>query len=230
MSFDPSARLLRFRLSPEEAVAIDAQGHRIVAYAEGTGLVRRFGFPPGSQFFADGVLVEADPVRFVRELRVIAESGEVDGEVALGAGTAEEVPTVLVDAFDFSLADERARRALTVQNLAAPYELEGEGFIEHLGPASWEVRLPAGTLGLRLTKRFDRFFANQRARVRVDGVEVGVWLEPGGDRARRKGEGCFGFRFHAAEETTVRLEIDPPAGAPLWSVGKVTVAAFLALG
>lgn len=229
MSFDPSARVLRFDLGSDEAVGCDRQGRRVVAYAEGVGAVRRTGFPTCSEFYADGVLVSGDPILFRRELKVLAASGAVSGEVRLGEEEGSDFAAVELDRFDFSDERERARRGVRVQNLAARYEVEGESFIEHLGPAQWDVTLPPDTLGVRLNKRFDRFFANQRARVSVDGSVVGIWLEPGGDRVRRRANGSFGFSLARPEGGVVRLEIDPPAGGSLWSVGEVTVAAFTAI-
>jgi hypothetical protein len=98
--------------------------------------------------------------------------------------------------------------------------------MSHLNAASWRVLTPPGCSGVMIRKLYDTFHGRQRARVLVDGNFQGWWWEPYQDRAHRWRWASFGFDFEpSAEEAVHTLTIDPPAGAPLWSVGTLEVLA-----
>ncbi|MFQ3668566.1 MAG: hypothetical protein SNJ74_01980 [Fimbriimonadaceae bacterium] len=146
-----------------------------------------------------------------------------------GAGPA----CVRIDSFRIDDVAARKARGLKVQNLSdvgwleAPDEfgeLRVGPVASHLNTMSWLVEVPAGAVGLRLRKRYDRFHGRQRARVLVDGRPVGWWYEPVQDRRRRWAAADFGFPIESGREArSVRLAVDPPAGVPLWSVGEIEV-------
>jgi hypothetical protein len=154
-----------------------------------------------------------------------------------GAGSVRivAVPAVearLLDAFDVD--DEAALRSREwrVQNISKVSELascfpdgtERVGPVaSHLNAASWRCPIPEGCLGLRLRRYYDRFHGRQRARVLVDGQVVGWWYDPAQDRSARWAISEFGIPSEFLTDGSVEITIDPPAGAPLWSVGRIEI-------
>lgn len=144
---------------------------------------------------------------------------------------------VEVDRWQIDTAALQAERQFSSQNLSATSVLRsafssGEVFegtvASHLNAVSWTVHLPAGAQGLRLRKTYDRFHGRQRARVLIDGRFAGWWYEPEEDREQRWGEAEFGVAAGLVEgKSVVRMTIDPPAGAPLWSVSEMKVFAVI---
>jgi len=140
----------------------------------------------------------------------------------------------------FSIDDTLALKArgwrvqnISKVNLLASRFIDGDSHsgsvASHLNVAAWRVSLPEANDGLLLRKTYDRFHGRQRARVHVDGRFVGWWYEPGQDRLARWAVSDFGI---PAEFTTgksqIEIAIDPPAGAPLWSVGEISIWALRA--
>lgn len=147
----------------------------------------------------------------------------------------------LVDLPSFDVTDPEARKARgwSVQNVSDVFELrslDADGVqrtarhLSHLNQASWKVELPAGAVGLRVGRLYDRFHGRQRARVLVDGDAVGCWYDAGQDRVRRWGRSTFGVALGGGAERTIELAIDPPAGAPLWDVARYEFAALVVRG
>ncbi|MBX3096610.1 MAG: hypothetical protein KF812_07090 [Fimbriimonadaceae bacterium] len=89
----------------------------------------------------------------------------------------------------------------------------------HLNECAFDVCLPRGHSGIIIERLADHFHGRQRARVLIDGHPVGWWSEPTQDRERRWRWGRFGIGSEVLPvEGTIRIAIDPPAGAPLWSI------------
>jgi hypothetical protein len=138
-----------------------------------------------------------------------------------------------IDAFD--VTDEQAcrDRGWKVQNASKLFQLSsrfpdgtphGAELLSHLNSASWRVPLPKECLGLIVRKLYDAFHGRQRARVLVDGRFAGWWYEPLEDRASRWRWARFGIDAALLQgRSEVTITIDPPAGAPLWSVARIEV-------
>ena len=144
---------------------------------------------------------------------------------------------ILVDRFSVDEPDTLKARGWRVQNASVVSRLESafpdgtshDGpVISHLNAASWRLTVPAGCSGVLIRKLYDVFHGRQRARVLLDGKFQGWWWEPVQNRKERWRWASFGIKFNptrAAGEHVIT--IDPPAGAPLWSVGQVEVWGLL---
>ncbi len=150
---------------------------------------------------------------------------------------AEPMRCETMDAFTIDDVAALTARKFVVQNMSKVLSLEssypnGEpltsAVASHLNAASWDCPVPSGCRGLLIRKRYDRFHGRQRARVLIDGEAVGWWYEPEEDRVRRWGVAEYGIPAEFVEgKSQVRITIDPPAGAPLWSVSAVKVRALV---
>lgn len=149
-------------------------------------------------------------------------------------------PTTRCDLVDhFSIADEEAlvKRSWKVQNISAIVPLDSTDDLgnvirkpvaSHLNRASWRVAIPPDNKGLILHRLYDRFHGRQRARVHVDGQCIGWWYEASQDRIQRWGIADFGIPAeHTRGKADIEIAIDPPGGAPLWSVGEYSLFALL---
>jgi len=138
----------------------------------------------------------------------------------------------------FTIDDEPGLKArhFAVQNISkvsmlSSFYANGEplnsAVASHLNAASWDCPVTEGCKGLLIRKRYDRFHGRQRARVLIDGEAVGWWYEPEQDRLRRWGVAEYGIPAEFVEgKSAVRITIDPPAGAPLWSVSAIRIRAL----
>ncbi len=147
---------------------------------------------------------------------------------------------VRVESVDiFTIDDEAALKArkFAVQNISkvsmlSSFYANGEALnsavASHLNAASWDCPVPPGCRGLLIRKRYDLFHGRQRARVLIDGEAVGWWYEPEQNREKRWGVAEYGIPAEFVEgKSKVRITIDPPAGAPLWSVSAIRVRALI---
>lgn len=151
--------------------------------------------------------------------------------------TAQREKVRIIDQFRISDLNALREREWAVQNMSRLFELtsefaDGDPFegvhASHLNAASWNMTIPKEAIGLILRKLYDRFHGRQRARVLLDGRAVGTWYCPLQDRTRRWAWSRFGFALdRVADSPTVRLTVDPPAGAPLWDVSEIQVLAIL---
>jgi len=120
----------------------------------------------------------------------------------------------------------RSEHALVAQNESEVFELEGKTHRSHLNRMAFDISIDPQNVGVVLRRTYDRFHGRQRARVLVDGVPIGYWYAPIEDRKNRWAEDEFfipiGF---TAGKSKVRIEIDPPAGTPLWDVSEYLVFA-----
>jgi hypothetical protein len=99
----------------------------------------------------------------------------------------------------------------------------------HLGPMQIELVLPESCAGIRLERRYDTFHGRQRCRVLLDGFPVGFWNDSIENRTNRLYSSWFAFDLEPkARQAHVVLELEPPAGAPLWSIVDLKVKALLA--
>lgn len=129
-----------------------------------------------------------------------------------------------------SAEDQRARQ-FQVQNVSRPELLESllsdgtpytaEVFC-HLNAARWQVTFPAATRGFVIERLYDAFHGRQRARVLLNDDPLGMWYSPEQNRQNRWRWDRFGWDFEAAtaQDAEFEIAIDPPAGAPLWSVSR----------
>lgn len=120
-----------------------------------------------------------------------------------------------------------------VQNMSTVFPLDSsfedgtrnQGHVaSHLNAAELDVKLDPDNYGVVLQKVFDQFHGRQRARVFVDGEFIGWWYEPRENRRARWSISRFGVpQTHTKGKSSLRLRIEPPAGVPLWSVGRLDV-------
>jgi hypothetical protein len=92
----------------------------------------------------------------------------------------------------------------------------------HLNEMRIELSGLAGPCGVRIERTYDAFHGRQRARVRLNGCEVGAWYTPFEDRANRLRRDAFGF-FVAEGAEVIEIGIDPSPGYPLWSVAELRI-------
>lgn len=128
-------------------------------------------------------------------------------------------------------AESRAIHSLTCQNESEAFELAStfEGchyqveykakHICHLNAMEFTARINPANKGVFLRRSYDQFHGRQRARVLVDGEYAGTWYTAEENRHSRWAE----RDFFIPEKLTIgkdeiKIEIDPPAGSPLWSV------------
>lgn len=132
----------------------------------------------------------------------------------------------LGDASSLEAADWRVQNLSAIETLQSTFPnldpFKGS-VASHLNGASFVVDVPGESIGLLVERRYDRFHGRQRARVLVDGAFAGWWYAPREDRRRRWAMDRFGIPAHLCRAGRVRLSIDPPAGAPLWSVSGLCV-------
>lgn len=138
-----------------------------------------------------------------------------------------------IDAFDVADADALRRRRWKVQNMSrlnvlasafADGTTREAAVASHLNAASWRVAVPSGCRGLILRKFYDRFHGRQRVRVFLDDAFAGWWYEAGENRRLRWAVSDFGVPGQLVEgKAEVTVTLDPPAGAALWSVGRMEV-------
>lgn len=143
----------------------------------------------------------------------------------------------LIDTFSIAEEDGLKARGWKVQNISAITRLssfDGAGqplersVASHLNRASWTAKIPPGNRGLIIRKLYDRFHGRQHARVLIDGEMAGWWYEPGQDRERRWGYSRIGVPAEFTRgKGQVEIAIDPPGGAPLWSIARYDLFALL---
>lgn len=117
---------------------------------------------------------------------------------------------------------------LTVQNLSKPEELaaswpngESETRIMacHLNEMRWTITVDHPVIGLLLFRTYDAFHGLSQVRVFINDQQIGRWFCPEQDRTHRWRQSAFGMEFETSlEPGDLAVTIDPPAGAPLWSV------------
>jgi hypothetical protein len=99
--------------------------------------------------------------------------------------------------------------------------------LSHMNALSFFVEVPAGAVGLRIERTYDRFHGRQRARLLVDEEFCGWWYDPGEDRHARWARSSCGAELTPAEtDRVVRITIDPPAGVALWTWAELAVFAL----
>lgn len=117
---------------------------------------------------------------------------------------------------------------LWVQNLSKPEELSASwpnGLQEtrimacHLNEMRWTISSDLPITGIVLFRIYDAFHGLSQARVFVNERLVGRWFCPIQDRVNRWRHSSFGVEFaEPLDPGETTITIDPPAGAPLWSV------------
>lgn len=130
----------------------------------------------------------------------------------------------------WEMADIEALKAngLWVQNLSKPESLtafwpngdeETRIMACHLNEMRWTIPSERPVTGMVLYRTHDAFHGLSQARVFVNVDFVGRWLCPEQDRKNRWRQSCFGIEFdNPLDAGSITITIDPPAGAPLWSV------------
>ena len=228
----PAAFRRAFEYASTDCLYRDHLGRRIVGDFEGTGVVT----------VAENVQIESDgrgsSPRFDQYVLAIADDGvETKFEVQ------SELPDLnlevrQIQSWGIEDAAELARIGFVVQNMSKLRVLASNfadgsprlaSVASHLNAASWTVPISPIAVGLRLRKVYDRFHGRQRARVLIDGQFATWWYEPEENRSARWAISEIGFTIEPGRDS-VTVTIDPPAGAPLWSVSEMTVMEYLLLG
>lgn len=92
-------------------------------------------------------------------------------------------------------------------------------------PVSFTVAVAAGNTGVLLYRTSDQNVSFQQAEVRVDGTDVGTWLEPLGNTDHRWLDDEFALPAAATSgKTSITVTITPTIGSPGW-----TAASYRAL-
>ncbi|MEU4477920.1 glycoside hydrolase family 172 protein [Micromonospora sp. NPDC023966] len=92
---------------------------------------------------------------------------------------------------------------------------------ETCAQVSFDLRLDPGNAGVRLRRTSDQQRSYQAARVRVDGTDVGVWLQPLGNSSKRWLEDSFELpRGVTAGKRGIHVELVPVAGGPAWHAAR----------
>jgi hypothetical protein len=87
----------------------------------------------------------------------------------------------------------------------------------------FDLRIDHGNAGVRLRRMSDQQAAYQAARVRVDGVDVGVWRQPLGNSAVRWLDDSFELPPGiTAGKRQIHVELVPVAGGPAWHAARYT--------
>lgn len=91
--------------------------------------------------------------------------------------------------------------------------------LDHTGIAAFDVHLVVPNSGCFLRRWYDQTNGRQRARVRVDGAEIGTWYTADANTTHRWAERDYFIpaKFIGAK-ATAHVEIDPDSGSPPWSV------------
>lgn len=126
--------------------------------------------------------------------------------------------------------EELRANGLTVQNLSKPEELTAtwsNGTVEtrtmacHLNEMRWSIHSDRPVKGFVLFRTYDAFHGLSQARVFVDDRLAGRWFCGEQDRVNRWRIATFGVEFPGPIPAGgFTVAIDPPAGAPLWSVSE----------
>lgn len=105
--------------------------------------------------------------------------------------------------------------------------LQTGAFFSHLGKASFLIDTPACCKGLVMRRTFDAFHGLQRSRLLVNGQMTGWWHQTFQDREQRWGvDDCLLRLQPGFSGGMTRVEFEPPAGAPLFSFGRLEVWAL----
>ncbi len=157
-----------------------------------------------------------------------------------GTGSAQIVSSPvacsLLDAFEIADSTSLKERRFSVQNMSKLVSLDScfrdgtqrvASVASHLNRASWFLELPPDSQGLLLRRIYDRFHGRQRARVFIDGENLGYWYEPEQDRECRWHVSDFGVPASVVQGKNVaEISIDPPPGTPLWSISRMEAYAL----
>ncbi len=234
------------RCDLEESVVLEKGRHLVISHRDHPGCelsFRSFEPPTGesvsisTQFFGSGWLTggEAEldgskqrskgspefPIPFFEECR---------------PAQPDEPPQILVGrersrttgGWEMANIEALRKEGLTVQNLSKPEELtatwqNGEQQTRviacHLNEMRWTIISDRPVTGLLLIRTYDAFHGLSQARVFVNDQQVGRWFCGEQDRTNRWRQSTFGVEFESPlEPGELAVTIDPPAGAPLWSV------------
>jgi hypothetical protein len=190
-----------------------------------------------------GVLISnCDANLFLDGSRTLTSKRSVSGMVFLD-GFRSDVPldysplpflTKLSDVLDVCDDASREAHSLTVQNESARLALDSafggneaselSCHVMHLNRMCFELRAAPKAVAMLIRRTYDRFHGRQRARVLADGKTVGWWYAPWENRDHRWAHDFFILPDPC--ESTV-IEIDPVAGAPLWSVSRYEALSVL---
>ncbi|MCG9893912.1 MAG: hypothetical protein MH204_00370 [Fimbriimonadaceae bacterium] len=268
----PPRRVQVFSFPSGDALARTAQGHRLLAEAEGDGILEVWDGPTDLRV-TDGS-GPTSPGRFRDWMEVSAESsGPFRGAVIQGDGlpeldaerTAESfagpsvilgpappvcrtgeypLPAALPEGefpawlgfraeapvrhrpmrLDWTLEREWGCAEIKARNMSRVEDLPPHGdhayFLTRFGVDVSLSDLDGDDI-LAWTGSHDRFHGRQRARVLVDGQPVGVWLRPHQNRSERWGTDLFLISGADLPGPDFRLELDPPAGTPLFGLGRL---------
>lgn len=122
---------------------------------------------------------------------------------------------------------ERASQVEVLEARNGRGELIAQPVFSHLNRACWNVTIPPEAEILIIEREFDAFHGLQRARVFLDDQMAGWWHAPLQDRLNRWAQDSCHLRLNNSQRgRTIRITIDPPAGVPLFSLGRIRVFAM----
>ncbi len=105
-----------------------------------------------------------------------------------------------------------------------------ETFVSVLGRVSFSVEIPVEGESLILRRTFDAFHGLQRARVLVNGDLAAWWHQPDQERRLRWAQDDLVIPLREEQRgTRAEITLEPPAGAPLFSLSRMEVWAAVPL-
>lgn len=183
-------------------------------------------------------LLIGDAVPFQSGLRFGMEHGPHNDESATYGSTAfsyQQPGYVLRRTDVIDVGDEASERAHgyssaqpgPVESLTSSFEGDDDTIeVTEDGRAttslvSFDLEIERRNAGVRLRRLSDQATGYQAARVRVDGAEVGTWLQPLGNTSKRWRHDSFELPAAVtAGKRTIRVELVPVAGGPTWHAAR----------
>ncbi|WP_242613185.1 glycoside hydrolase family 172 protein [Herbihabitans rhizosphaerae] len=196
----------------------------------------------GCQYDCTGAyrLLVGDAVSFATSLRFGIEHGPANNEPGDYGSTAywygqPDVGLTETDGVDVTDEASRTAHKYTAVNetrsvLESTFEGDNDtapirrGTTTATGPVEFTVAVKQDNAGVRLLRLGDQATAYQRATVLVDGLAVGTWMQPLGNKHSRWLEDSFELPSSVTSgKASVTVRIEPETGAPPWSASRYRV-------
>ncbi len=133
-------------------------------------------------------------------------------------------PSDIQSAALYGFKAERASQVEVLSSTTGRGKLHTAPVICQLNRAAWFVDLPVSAEILVIQRLYDAFHGLQRARVFIDEEMVGMWHSPLQDRIHRWHKDSCHIRLRGSQKgRKVKVMLDPPAGAPLFSLSEIQV-------
>ncbi len=204
------------------------------------GAPAHLAFDAGCRFDCTGAyrLMIGDAVPFHSSLRFSIEHGPINDVPAVYGSTAYwygKESSVLRSSDTLDVGDEASEQAhrYTAPDLGEPTVLtsvfEGDFDDDQATaagratsvPVSFKVNVDTRNEGVVLRRMSDQANGYQAARVFVNNVDAGIWLQPLGNQIQRWSEDFFQVpAVHTAGRTVLNIRLEPLNGGPPWHAAR----------